>query len=82
MGTMRAAGWAWACARSGHRAARSARAGQAELPKRKPSLKKLWPQVWALVAPRKGLLVIGMGLMVHQPRGGSGVALHQQAAAR
>jgi hypothetical protein len=24
------------------------------LPKRKPSLKKLWPQIWALVAPRKG----------------------------
>jgi subfamily B ATP-binding cassette protein MsbA len=40
-----------------------ARAGQADPPKRKPDLKKLWPQVWALVAPRKGLLLAGMGLM-------------------
>ncbi|MGA3081551.1 MAG: ABC transporter ATP-binding protein [Terracidiphilus sp.] len=40
-----------------------ARTGQADLPKRKPSLKKLWPQIRALVAPRKGLLVAGMGLM-------------------
>ncbi len=41
----------------------SARAGQSDLPKRKPDLKKLWPQVWALVAPRKGLLLIGLFLM-------------------
>ena len=41
-----------------------ARAGQADLPKRKPNLKKLWPQIWALVAPRKWLIVAGMGLMV------------------
>ncbi len=41
-----------------------ARAGQADLPKRKPNLKKLWPQIRALVAPRKGLLVAGMCLMV------------------
>lgn len=40
-----------------------ARAGQSELPKRKPDLKKLWPQIWALVAPRKGLLLAGMCLM-------------------
>ena len=40
-----------------------ARAGQADLPKHKPDLKKLWPQVWALVAPRKGLLLAGLGLM-------------------
>src|ERR1035438_6352911 len=43
---------------------RGARAGQPELPKRKPDLKKLWPQIWSLVAPRKGLLLAGMGLMV------------------
>jgi subfamily B ATP-binding cassette protein MsbA len=42
---------------------RGARAGQAELPKRKPSLKKLWPQIWALVAPRKWLIASGMVLM-------------------
>jgi ABC-type multidrug transport system fused ATPase/permease subunit len=40
-----------------------ARARAAELPKRKPDLKKLWPQIWALVAPRKGLLIAGMALM-------------------
>ena len=42
---------------------RGARMGQADLPKRKPDLKKLWPQVWALVAPRKGLLLAGLFLM-------------------
>jgi len=46
------------------RSPRGARAGQADLPKRKPSLKKLWPQIKALVAPRMGLLLAGMGLMV------------------
>jgi subfamily B ATP-binding cassette protein MsbA len=40
-----------------------ARTGQADSPKRKPDLKKLWPQVWALVAPRKWLIAAGMGLM-------------------
>ena len=40
------------------------RAAQGDLPKRKPNLKKLWPQVKALIAPRLGLLVAGMGLMV------------------
>jgi subfamily B ATP-binding cassette protein MsbA len=53
----------------GSRAERSprtggARAGQTDLPKRKPSLKKLWPQIKGLVAPRMGLLLAGMGLMV------------------
>ena len=59
MGTMRGGGMGM-----GMRAERSphgggARAGQADPPKRKPSLKKLWPQIRALVAPRKGLLVRG-----------------------
>jgi subfamily B ATP-binding cassette protein MsbA len=54
---------------SGSRTERSprgagARAAQADLPKRKPNLKKLWPQIKALVAPRLGLLLAGMGLMV------------------
>jgi subfamily B ATP-binding cassette protein MsbA len=40
-----------------------ARAGQTDLPKHKPNLKKLWPQVWALVAPRKWLLLFGLVLM-------------------
>jgi len=42
----------------------SARAAQADLPKRKPSLKRLWPQIRALVFPRLGLLLAGMALMV------------------
>jgi len=42
---------------------RRAPAGRGELPKPKPNLKKLGPQIWALVAPRKWLLVAGMGLM-------------------
>jgi ABC-type multidrug transport system fused ATPase/permease subunit len=43
---------------------RSARPGQADQPKRKVSVKKLWPQIRALVAPRLGLLFAGMALMV------------------
>ena len=42
---------------------RGGRAAQADLPKRKVSVKKLWPQIWSLVAPRKWLLVSGLGLM-------------------
>jgi ABC-type multidrug transport system fused ATPase/permease subunit len=42
---------------------RSARAGQADLPKKKPSLKKIGPEIWALVKPRKGLLFVGLALM-------------------
>ncbi|HET7102631.1 MAG TPA: ABC transporter ATP-binding protein, partial [Terracidiphilus sp.] len=34
-----------------------------DAPRRKPDLKKLGPQVWALVAPRKGLLIGGLALM-------------------
>src|SRR6185437_7415026 len=42
---------------------RSARAAQAEPPKKKPSLKKIGPLVWALIKPRKGLIAIGLVLM-------------------
>ena len=52
---------------SGSRVERSPRGGAragADLPKRKPDMKKLWPQIWQLMAPRKGLLLAGMGLMV------------------
>ena len=38
-------------------------AGKADLPKAKFELKKLWPQIWRLVAPRKRLLIAGMALM-------------------
>jgi subfamily B ATP-binding cassette protein MsbA len=34
------------------------------LPKKKPNLKKVWPQVRALIVPRMGLLLGGMALMV------------------
>jgi subfamily B ATP-binding cassette protein MsbA len=55
-------GMAHSAERSPH--GRGARAGQDNLPKRKPSLKKQWPQIKALVAPRLGLLLAGMALMV------------------
>jgi subfamily B ATP-binding cassette protein MsbA len=47
--------------RSAH--GRSARLGKADLPKRKPEFKKLWPQIKLLVGPRKGLLFLGLILM-------------------
>src|SRR3954452_7538489 len=64
MGSMRGPGMgagAMRAERSPH--GRGARAGQADLPKRKPNLKKLWPQIRAMIAPRLGLLIIGLVLM-------------------
>jgi ABC-type multidrug transport system fused ATPase/permease subunit len=46
------------------RTARGARAGQPDSPKKKPDLKKVWPQVRALIVPRIGLLMAGMALMI------------------
>jgi ABC-type multidrug transport system fused ATPase/permease subunit len=45
---------------------RQLRAGavNAEAKKSKPSLKKIWPQALAIMAPRKGLLLGGLALMV------------------
>jgi ABC-type multidrug transport system fused ATPase/permease subunit len=43
---------------------RGTRAGQGDQPKRKVDYRKLWPQVRALVAPRKGLLLAGVVLMI------------------
>jgi ABC-type multidrug transport system fused ATPase/permease subunit len=65
MGTMRSGNLGM----GGSRAERSprhgsSRAGQPEPPKRKPSLKKLWPQIWGMVKPRLGLLTAGLCLMV------------------
>jgi subfamily B ATP-binding cassette protein MsbA len=48
----------------------TARAGQAEQPKKKPDLKKLWPQIKLLVAPRIGLLLVGLVLMCINRVGG------------
>jgi ABC-type multidrug transport system fused ATPase/permease subunit len=42
---------------------RSARAGQAEPSKKKPNLKKIGPEIWTLIKPRKGLIAIGIVLM-------------------
>ncbi len=62
MGTMRGGmGMGMRAERTPH--GRSARAGQADQSKHKVSIKKLWPQIRALVVPRKGLLVLGLCLM-------------------
>jgi ABC-type multidrug transport system fused ATPase/permease subunit len=63
MGTMRGGGLGMSTSAERSPRGGRARTAGADLPKRKPDLKKLWPQVWALVAPRKGLLVAGMCLM-------------------
>ncbi|HWG22318.1 MAG TPA: ABC transporter ATP-binding protein [Terracidiphilus sp.] len=64
MGTMRGGGMGMGmrAERGGH--GRSVRAGQTDIPKRKPELKKLWPEIKLLVAPRKGLLLAGLVLML------------------
>jgi ABC-type multidrug transport system fused ATPase/permease subunit len=63
MSTMRGPGLAGGMRAERTPHGRGARAGQAELPKRKPNLKKLWPQIKAMVAPRMGLLIVGLFLM-------------------
>ena len=64
MGTMRSSGlnMSGRAERSPH--GRGTRGAQDDSPRRKPDLKKLWPQIRALIAPRKGLLAAGMILMV------------------
>jgi subfamily B ATP-binding cassette protein MsbA len=42
---------------------RSARAGESDLKRRKAKLKKVWPEIWALILPRKGLILVGLALM-------------------
>src|ERR1039458_2395504 len=64
MSTMRGGGMGMGMRAERTPQGRGARAGQEDLPKRKPDLKKLWPQIRALVAPRLGLLFAGLGLMV------------------
>jgi ABC-type multidrug transport system fused ATPase/permease subunit len=63
MGTMRHGGMGMGTRAEHTPHSRSPRGGQTDLPKRKTDFKKLWPQVWALIAPRKGLLLSGMCLM-------------------
>jgi subfamily B ATP-binding cassette protein MsbA len=64
MGTMRPGGMNMGARAERTPRGRSARVGQDDQPKSKPDLKKLWPQVKALVKPRLGLLLAGMGLMI------------------
>ena len=62
MGTMRGGlGMGMRAERSPH--SRGGRAGQTDSPKKKPDLKKIWPQVRSLIAPRKGLIAGGLVLM-------------------
>ncbi|MGA2985639.1 MAG: ABC transporter ATP-binding protein [Terriglobia bacterium] len=63
MGTLRGGGMGMGAHAERMSQGRGARAGLADLPKRRPNLKTLWPQTWALVAPRKWLLLAGLGLM-------------------
>src|SRR5487761_2056624 len=63
MGTMRGGGIGMGMRAERTPHARAGRGGLGDLPKRKPNLKKLWPQIRTLVAPRKGLLLAGLCLM-------------------
>src|SRR5450631_3813356 len=63
MSTMRGGGIGLSTSAERSPRAGSSRANRADLPKLKPSLKKLWPQIRALVGPRKGLLLAGMRWM-------------------
>jgi ABC-type multidrug transport system fused ATPase/permease subunit len=42
---------------------RGARAGRQEPPKKHPSFKKIGPEIWSLIRPRKGLIAAGLALM-------------------
>jgi len=63
MGTFRGGGLGMGmrAERSPH--SRSARAAESDLARRKAKLKKVWPEIWALVAPRRGLILVGLVLM-------------------
>ncbi len=64
MGTMRGGGMGMGMRAERTPQGRSARGAQADQPKRKIDMKRLWPQIRALVAPRKGLLALGLCLML------------------
>jgi len=63
MSTMRGAGMGMGMRAERTPSGRGMRASQPDPPKRKPNLKKLWPEIKSLVAPRTGLLVFGLFLM-------------------
>src|ERR1700722_2030365 len=64
MSTMRGGGIGMGM-RSERTSGRAVRAGAsgAEPPKKKPSLKEMWPQLRLLIAPRMGLILVGLVLM-------------------
>jgi ABC-type multidrug transport system fused ATPase/permease subunit len=64
MGTMRGGGMGMGARAERTPHGRTARAGQGDAPKKKPDLRKLWPQIKLLVVPRKWLLVAGLLLML------------------
>jgi len=64
MGTMRGGGLGMGMRAERTPHGRSARAGLADLPRKKPPLKKIGPEIWALIKPRKGLIFAGLVLMV------------------
>lgn len=63
MGTMRGGGLGMGmrAERSPH--GRSVRGAESDLSRGKAKLRKVWPEIWALVAPRKGLILVGLLLM-------------------
>jgi len=63
MGGLRGGGIGLGIRAERSRHGRSPRAAQPDLSKRKAKLKKVWPEVWALVKPRKGLILAGLVLM-------------------
>jgi ABC-type multidrug transport system fused ATPase/permease subunit len=64
MGSMRGAGIGMRMRAERTSTGRGARAAQAEFPKSKPSLKKIGPEIWALIGPRKALIGGGLALMI------------------
>jgi len=63
MGTFRGGGLGMSARAERSPHGRSGRAGESDLARRKAKLKKVWPEVWALIAPRKGLILAGLALM-------------------
>ena len=63
MGAFRGSGMGFGMRAEGAGHGRGMRAGAADLPKTNPGFKKLGPQIWRLVAPRKGLILGGLALM-------------------
>ena len=58
-GNMRSGGMAMQAERGSRGGGRKV----ADLPRRKVSLKRLWPTIWSLVKPRGWLIALGMGLV-------------------